>query len=318
MGVRLTVTPLGVSASGLPTIETVYELDQDRILVGRGGGVDVRLPHPSVSVRHATIEQRGGRYTIVDHQSTNGTHVAGARVVPERPKQLRDGDVIDVGAFRIAWKEGVPVTRSLSAERTSSLARRLLRGVLDDAAPPAPRLVVVGGKSDGDVLVLPAPPARVVIGRGDTADLVVDDPGASREHVEILVDLDGALARDLGSKNGLVIGGRAHADKRLADGDEIVVGASLVVYEDPAESALREAEAADDVAIAPPPAPRAPTPAIEEDKAAPTGVVEARDVPAPAPRAATGRTPELLIYALAALVFLASVVALFALFHSAP
>jgi pSer/pThr/pTyr-binding forkhead associated (FHA) protein len=314
MGVRLSVRPRERGEGEDAGEDALYELDQDRILIGRGAGADVRLPHASVSTRHATIEQRAGRYVIVDHGTTNGTHVQGARIVPERPKPLRDGDRIDVGAFVLSWKEGMPVSSSATAERTASLARRLLRGVLGAAAPEGPRVVIVNGEAEGRTLAIPPPPATLVIGRSETCDLPLPDADASREHVELVVDLDGVIARDRGSKNGLLVNDRRVDGKRLVDRDELQIGGTLILFEDPAEPALRAAEAAEDVALPAPPAPPpdaavdvpAATPADDPD--APTGEPE-RSAPPPAPVARIG-SAELLIYALAAVVFLASVAGL--------
>lgn len=325
MGVRLSVRPRERADVDDEQDDARYELDQDRILIGRGAGADVRLPDPSVSTRHATIEQRGGRYVIVDHGTTNGTHVQGARIVPERPKALRDGDRIDVGAFVLTWKEGVPISSSPTAERTASLARRLLRDVLGPAAPEGARIVILNGPDQGRTLAIPPPPARLVIGRGETCDLPLPDADASREHVDLVVDLDGVVARDRGSKNGLVVNERRMPEKRLVDRDELQIGATLIVFEDPTDSALRDAERAPDQVLAPPPpeasaqggAASIPPDASADDPDAPTGEPE-RAPSARAsspPRSASDAPPrvgsgELLIYALAALVFLASIAGL--------
>ena len=321
MGVRLTVAPQEPSP-GAERFEATYEFDQDRILVGRGRGADVNLPHRSVSVRHATIEHRGGRYQLVDHGSTNGTRVGGQRLVPERPKPLRDGDQLQLGAFLVTWRESVAVTAPPSAERTASLARRLLRGVLAAEAPSGPRLLVLDGPSAGAQLLLPPPPARLVIGRGEQCDLALGDAEASREHVEVLVDLDGALARDLGSKNGLVVGDRSFTEKRLRDRDEILVGASTVLYEDASEAALASAEAeADELLPEPPPPPppeaepvRADAPV--ETPATPTGLPENVNESKPLTARPSHRSAELFVYALAAMVVLASLAGLFALMRA--
>ncbi|AKF11043.1 FHA domain protein [Sandaracinus amylolyticus] len=304
--------------TGLGQEDAVYEFDQDRILIGRGAGADVRLPHTSVSTRHATIELRAGRYVIVDHGATNGTRVQGGKLVPERAKPLRDGDRIEVGAFVLSWKEGVPVTSTANAERTSSLARRLLREVLGASTSTTARIVVINGAQEGVVLEIPPPPARLVIGRAETCDLVLFDADASREHVDLVVDLDGVIARDRGSKNGLVVNERALPEKRLVDRDELVIGATVLVYEDPTESALRAAEQAPDEAMPEPP-PLEPIAVSEtapaDDPEAPTGEPEV----APPPRRSTPTLPpvapkmgtgEIVIYALAAIVLGVSIAGL--------
>lgn len=317
MGVRLSVSPRERGSGGAdPNADALYEFEQDRILIGRGAGADVRLPHTSVSTRHATIEQRAGRYVIVDHGSTNGTRVQGARLVPERAKPLRDGDRIEVGTFVLAWKEGVPVAASANAERTASLARRLLREVLGPSQPVGARLMVIHGPDEGATLEIPAPPAHLVIGRAESCDLALADADASREHVDLVVDLDGVLARDRDSKNGLVINERRVPEKRLVDRDELQIGATVLVFDDPTESALRAAEQAPDEAMPEPPPlePIGPAGPLEtapaDDPEAPTGEPEAAAPSKPPPPAPRFGSAELVVYALAALVLLASIVGL--------
>lgn len=59
---------------------------------------------------------------------------------------------------------------------------------------------------------------KTVIGRGSGCDIVIDDPGISRKHLEIDITDNGVIARDLGSTNGHVRGGppsaRRHAARR--------------------------------------------------------------------------------------------------------
>ncbi len=69
-----------------------------------------------------------------------------------------------------------------------------------------------------------------VIGRSPEADLVVEDPGVSRRHVEIHVRDGRARVVDLGSTNGTFLdGARVHAAD-LADGNVITVGRTTLVY----------------------------------------------------------------------------------------
>lgn len=313
MGIRLSVRPRERSGDGSPPLDALYELDQDRILIGRGGGADVRLPHASVSIRHATIEQRGGRYVIIDHGTTNGTLVDGIRIVPDRPKVLRDGDELTIGAFVLSFKEGVPISSSPTLERTASLARRLLRGVLGPNAPEGARITITNGPDQGRSFPIPPPPARLVIGRGDTCDVPLADADASREHVELIVDLDGVVARDRSSKNGLLINQRRVLEKRLSDRDELFIGSTFIVFDDPADSALIAAESGPDVAIEPPTQVMIieSRPALpEDDPEAPTGEPEptptANKAVVPAGTKRSTSSAELLIYVLAALVFIAS------------
>jgi pSer/pThr/pTyr-binding forkhead associated (FHA) protein len=239
MGIRLTVRS-GWTRSGA---EAVYEFDQDRIVVGRGSGADVRLPHRAVSAIHATLRAHGQGHAIVDEDSTNGTRVNGTRITPGRLKPLRDGDAIDIGGFRLDVAQRA-VAEATSADRTAALARQLVREMLEGEGeePTPPRVSVLNGPEQGEILYIPAPPVRLLVGRGDGCELVLSDGDASREHVELLRDLDGVLVRDLGSKNGLEVNGRRLTERRLRDRDELVVGATALLFEEPAEAQLRALE----------------------------------------------------------------------------
>ena len=248
MAVRLVVrAPFAADASA----ELAFEFDQTRVLIGRGASADVRLPHAAVSESHAAMRLDGSAYALVDEGSTNGTSVNGVRLVPGRAKALRSGDVIDVAGFLLTFHAGVATTLPTSSEQTAALARRLVREVLDPygAASDPARFVVVGGPQAGARVELPPPPARLLIGRGETCDLVLLDADCSREHVELVRDLDGTLARDLGSKNGSRINDRPLRERRLRDRDELLIGQTVVVYEDPAEASIRALEGVPDAPV---------------------------------------------------------------------
>ena len=70
-----------------------------------------------------------------------------------------------------------------------------------------------------------------MIGRGNDADLRIDDPGVSRKHIEIRVeeaqDLGGEpriTVHDLGSTNGMSVNGKRVEKAALADGATIRIG----------------------------------------------------------------------------------------------
>jgi DNA-binding winged helix-turn-helix (wHTH) protein len=70
-----------------------------------------------------------------------------------------------------------------------------------------------------------------VIGRGPDAAIQIDSPGLSRSHARILVALGEATLEDLGSKNGTYLnGGRITTPHRLAEGNEIRLGAIVLTF----------------------------------------------------------------------------------------
>ena len=75
---------------------------------------------------------------------------------------------------------------------------------------------------------LPLAPPGIVVGRGNDADLRVNDPGVSRRHVEFRVTEDANGPRvsvhDLGSTNGVLVNGKRVDNATLVDGAEIRIG----------------------------------------------------------------------------------------------
>jgi hypothetical protein len=76
--------------------------------------------------------------------------------------------------------------------------------------------------------------AITVLGRDNTADVILDDPGISRAHTEIRVTSDGphlvASIRDLGSTNGTFVNGERITSQHLKDGDRVNVGRTTLIY----------------------------------------------------------------------------------------
>jgi pSer/pThr/pTyr-binding forkhead associated (FHA) protein len=69
--------------------------------VGRGHEADVRIPLGEISRRHAQIVIAGGRATVEDLGSRNGTTVRGRTV--HRPTAVADGDEIAFGPERTVF-----------------------------------------------------------------------------------------------------------------------------------------------------------------------------------------------------------------------
>lgn len=63
-----------------------------------------------------------------------------------------------------------------------------------------------------------------------SSDFVIDDPGVSRRHFEIIVEGDHAVANDLGSTNGTLLHGRKLTSANLSDGDVLLAGEAEIRY----------------------------------------------------------------------------------------
>src|SRR5579862_7715023 len=91
-------------------------------------------------------------------------------------------------------------------------------------------------------------------GRSRDCDLPLDEPLASRQHVEITQDKRGFWIRDFNSRNGTSLNGKKLAElSPLKDGDEIAIGGTRLKFlqddeegltHEPDEDATRAAEPA--------------------------------------------------------------------------
>jgi hypothetical protein len=72
--------------------------------------------------------------------------------------------------------------------------------------------------------------ASVTIGRLPECDIVVSDPGASRQHAQIRFDGERFVVDDLGSTNGTLVNDVAADERALEDGDRITIGATVLEF----------------------------------------------------------------------------------------
>jgi pSer/pThr/pTyr-binding forkhead associated (FHA) protein len=71
----------------------------------------------------------------------------------------------------------------------------------------------------------------IVLGRSSEADIVVDDTGVSRRHLEIRRNQGRVYAVDLGSTNGSYVNGeRVNGTAELLDGSTISMGRTRIVF----------------------------------------------------------------------------------------
>ncbi len=77
-------------------------LDADRISIGRQEDSDIFLDDITVSRDHATLNRMGGRFTVADSGSMNGTYVNKTLV---EHAALADGDELQIGKFKLVYLE---------------------------------------------------------------------------------------------------------------------------------------------------------------------------------------------------------------------
>lgn len=128
-----------------------------------------------------------------------------------------------VGPVRVSFR--VDESLDTGALQVRSATRRgAIAPVTTPSAPARHPIIDIDGQQyllTGDV---------TVIGRGSEADLVVDDSGVSRRHLEIDVTPRGVIARDLGSTNGSFVEGHRIDSATLLDGNTITIGRTRMTF----------------------------------------------------------------------------------------
>ena len=308
MGVHLEIVETEWQArSGDPCL---FDFEQVQVLIGRGASVDVRLPHASVSNRHASILATRDRHVLQDESSTNGTWLNDLRLPPGVGRTLHDGDIIEVGSMRLRFRSG-PCTNSITGtERTASIARRLVRELRGNQRDPVdtPRISLMRPDAEPLRFSLAVAPCRLTAGRASECQVLLSDPHVSQQHLEFVRDLDGVTVRDLGSKNGFEVNGRPSREHRLQHRDRLTIGSTTTLaFEDPAEEALNRISRIGDARVERPTTATRTATYTQQDDDEPAMPPEPR-MP---PTLASGRPlTERIVMVLAGLILLGSIVGL--------
>ncbi|AHE56197.1 FHA domain-containing protein [Sphingomonas sanxanigenens] len=101
----LTIENAEALPAGLPSRFALEE--GGKAVIGRSSASQWQLPDPDnhISSKHACIAWEDGRFVLTD-TSTNGTYVNGSGDRLEEAHRLADGDVIEIGHYRIAVSLG--------------------------------------------------------------------------------------------------------------------------------------------------------------------------------------------------------------------
>ncbi len=122
---------------------------------------------------------------------------------------LSQDDELETGIFRIRSEAQAEVRAAGSQQAVDVDVRQ-------------PRLEVSG-------TAYPLVRAVSRLGRGSDTDIRIDDPGASRNHCEIVLGQP-VLLRDLSSTNGTYVDGQKVSQRELTDGSTITIGTTQLVF----------------------------------------------------------------------------------------
>jgi len=101
-------------------------------------------------------------------------------------------------------------------------------GIVDYFLRPRPELIFLAGGQSVDKKSIDK--SRFLIGRNQECDLMIQDTIASREHAVIREIQGRFMLEDLKSRNGTLVNGKKISNVGLADGDEIQIGDSRILF----------------------------------------------------------------------------------------
>jgi ABC transport system ATP-binding/permease protein len=225
------------------------EIDGDALYLGRDCHLATFIPallNKVVSNRHCAIRREtGGRWMLEDLGSTNGTWSRGTRLFGK--VLLHTGDLFSLGkngptcechsGFGGTGPDATVPEDERAARRPSAVDPAAATAIMDDRDGTIDRPYRVGRapevrlRHERTGQVFQATGYTLVLGRDPSAAQIVIRSDAEKHvsgrHAEIRFRTDGVpVVRDLGSRNGTTLNGRALAGEMpLRAGDRVVLGA---------------------------------------------------------------------------------------------
>ncbi len=238
------------------------ETDEAAVSIGRASRNTVRIADDQSSRQHCRLERLDdGSWKLVDLASRNGTYL-NDKLVDEAP--LHHGDRVRIGSTTITFE--LP-----EAEQAAAGPAEPEQGEQPEPqALKAIKLVFVAGSNRGRRVIVFE--KLTTIGRRPSNDIIISDRGVSNRHAEVRRGPDGFILVDEGSRNGTFLNGRLVLRNRIAPGDQIRIGKTLIHVQ------AADAETTAQIAIE--------TEGVVRDESGFITAVEGLDSPAAWPRAA--------------------------------
>ena len=191
---------LVISVNGLKVQE--YELDKERVAIGRKPVNDIVLNEPVVSGEHAALQIGAEGTTITDLGSTNGTFLNGERV---KKSPLQHNDVIAIGNHELRY-----VDKAVQDFASTVI----LQQESDREAAQRAELKILNGPRAGESM--PITKERTALGKPGMQVAVIVQKGSAYELMPIAVSGTAVTTR----LNGQLVGSEAQP---LSFGDEIEI-----------------------------------------------------------------------------------------------
>ncbi len=188
--------------------------DQPFVFLGRDVHNDLRLDGVQIGRRHAYLQVIGGHLFVVDLDSRDGTRWEGE---PRPFGWLAPGEALRIGPYEVRLVRA-------GGERAAAPAWSPTETRRPDASGGWPAVVELSreGRTEARCRL-----TRVLtlVGRSPACRLRLSSRTVSRYHCALLRTATAVWAVDLRGRGGLRVGGTPVPFARLADGDQVEVGA---------------------------------------------------------------------------------------------
>lgn len=189
-----------------------FSIKSKTLVIGRSENADLKIPEvfSFVSANHAELRKNDDGFQILDLGSSNGTMVNGWILGPNTKLTLRAGDVIRLGDQRFG------VSISLKFMHVESIQNHL---------------GFTATQSFVNLKTVLSKQTRIIIGRDQKTDLVLDSPRVSREHAQLEFRDGCFFIRDLHSTNGTFLNGKRIELAEITENDQIEIGTHTLFFQ---------------------------------------------------------------------------------------
>ena len=204
----------------------VYNLDQNRVRIGREAGVDIIIDNPGVSRLHAELRKEGDGWTVTDMGSANGTFLNGQKI--SATQLIKAGDEIGLGKFSLLFEKALaapapaatarPAAAPSVSEGTMHIKAHEVTQLLNDASKQRRAQIVWEAAGQKGTHYLADAPA-VLVGMDDLCDVVV--PRGPKHHLLVVRKDKVCEVRNLAMFGKMKVGGTVTKKARLKDGDVV-------------------------------------------------------------------------------------------------
>ncbi len=188
--------------------QTLVDVSQEPITIGRDPASRIVIEDRLASRQHGRFFWDEDTLVYEDLSSSNGSMLAGEKV---DKVEISHGDSICIGDARLTVELAEFADHP---EDTTQMPVSEKVAVITDTEPTGPRLCFV---SDGKKRWIAAS-GTMVLGRGQEADVTIEDPRISGKHATLTQQNERWFMVDLGSGNGVVVEKQKVAKLALHDG----------------------------------------------------------------------------------------------------